>query len=78
MKSSFLNLFMKKFTRERVVPTISARVSRLTCGITVSVLASFPARESSKSARANRLLARIEQLINQVRLCAVVTPQSSS
>ena len=27
IKPSFLNLFMKKFTRERVVPTISARVS---------------------------------------------------
>ena len=26
MKPSFLNLFMKKFTRERVVPTISASV----------------------------------------------------
>jgi hypothetical protein len=28
MKSSFLNLFMKKMTRERVVPIIAARVSR--------------------------------------------------
>ena len=27
MKPSFLNLFMKKFTRERVVPIIFARVS---------------------------------------------------
>src|ERR1700745_3458214 len=27
MKPSFLNLFMKKFTRERVVPTMLARVS---------------------------------------------------
>jgi hypothetical protein len=27
MKPSFLNLFIKKFTRDRVVPTISARVS---------------------------------------------------
>jgi len=27
MKPSFLNLFRKKFTRERVVPTISASVS---------------------------------------------------
>jgi len=27
MKPSFLNLFMKKFTRERVVPTISASIS---------------------------------------------------
>jgi hypothetical protein len=32
MKPSFLNLFMKKFTRERVVPIISARVSWETCG----------------------------------------------
>jgi len=29
MKPNFLNLFMKKLTRKRVVPTISARVS---CG----------------------------------------------
>jgi hypothetical protein len=27
MKPSFLNLFMKKFTRDRVVPTISDSVS---------------------------------------------------
>jgi hypothetical protein len=33
MKPSFLNLFMKKFTRERVVPTISASVSCDTLGI---------------------------------------------
>jgi hypothetical protein len=26
-KPNFLNLFMKKLTRDRVVPTISARVS---------------------------------------------------
>ena len=32
MKPSFLNLFMKKFTRPRVVPTISASVSWLTDG----------------------------------------------
>src|ERR1700682_5990170 len=32
MKPSFLNLFMKKFTRERVVPIISARVSWETFG----------------------------------------------
>src|SRR6267142_2693375 len=32
MKPSFLNLFMKKFTRERVVPIISARVSCETFG----------------------------------------------
>jgi len=32
MKPSFRNLFMKKFTRERVVPTISANVSCDTLG----------------------------------------------
>ena len=32
MKPSFRNLFMKKFTRERVVPTISANVSCETLG----------------------------------------------
>ncbi len=32
MNPSFLNLFMKKFTRERVVPTISASVSCDTLG----------------------------------------------
>jgi hypothetical protein len=38
MKPSFLNLFVKKFTHERVVPTISASVSwgifgRTRCGL---------------------------------------------
>ncbi len=32
MKPSFLNLFMKKFTRERVVPIISDKVSCETVG----------------------------------------------
>src|ERR1041385_5893660 len=32
MKPNFLNLFMKKFTRERVVPTMLARVSCETLG----------------------------------------------
>jgi hypothetical protein len=32
MKPSFRNLFMKKFTRDRVVPTISAKVSCDTLG----------------------------------------------
>src|SRR5258706_12631904 len=34
MKPSFLNLFMKKLTRERVVPTMLARVSCETLGKT--------------------------------------------
>src|SRR5580765_5786789 len=38
MTPSFLNLFMKNFTRERVVPIIPARVSWLTSGITMRAL----------------------------------------
>jgi hypothetical protein len=34
MKPSFLNLFMKKLTRERVVPIISASISCDTLGST--------------------------------------------
>ncbi len=36
MNPSFLNLFMKKFTRDRVVPTMLARVSCDTFGSTLS------------------------------------------
>jgi len=42
MKPSFLNLFMKKFTRERVVPTISASISCDTLGSTLWGLSSLP------------------------------------
>ena len=39
MKPSFLNLFMKKFTRGRVLPIISASFSWLIFPITGSLLA---------------------------------------
>lgn len=42
MKPSFLNLFMKKFTRDRVVPTISASVSCEIFGMTRCGLSSSP------------------------------------
>jgi hypothetical protein len=42
MKPSFRNLFMKKFTRERVVPTMLARVSWDTLGNTRSGCSCFP------------------------------------
>src|SRR5205807_8127088 len=54
MNPSFLNLFMKKFTRERVAPIISASVS---CGIRGStrwVWSGLPYRASSSSVRASR------------------------
>jgi hypothetical protein len=42
MKPSFLNLFRKKFTRERVVPTISASVSCEIFGTMRTGMACFP------------------------------------
>jgi hypothetical protein len=42
MKPSFRNLFMKKFTRERVVPTMLARVSWETLGSMRSGCSCFP------------------------------------
>ena len=41
IKPSLLNLFIKKLTRERVVPIISASVSWLILGITCSGEASW-------------------------------------
>ena len=65
MKPSFLNLFMKKLTRARVVPTISASISWLIFAITGSGLPSLPKFASSRSTLGT-FLARIEQLIDQV------------
>ena len=42
MKPNFLNLFMKKLTRERVVPIIAASVSWLILGTTVSGVPALP------------------------------------
>ena len=39
---SFMNLFRKKLTRDRVVPIISASMSCLIFAMTVSGLSSFP------------------------------------
>jgi hypothetical protein len=46
MKPSFRNLYMKKLTRERVVPTISASVSWLILGTTVLGMPSFTWRRT--------------------------------
>jgi hypothetical protein len=53
MNPNFLKRFMKKLTRERLVPTISARVSWLIFGKTFSGLPSLPNRAKSKSMRAS-------------------------
>ena len=66
MKPNWRNLFIKKLTRERVVPIISARVYWLILAISGS---GFPPlaeiRQQLKQAR-EPFLARIEQLIDEV------------
>src|ERR1700728_2897240 len=54
MKPSLRNLFMKKLTRDRVVPIISASVSWLIFAITGSGVPSLPKFANSKSRRASR------------------------
>jgi hypothetical protein len=54
MNPSRRNLFMKKFTRERVVPIISARVSCESRGTVLTVVSSLPYRASSSNVRASR------------------------
>ena len=54
MKPSFLNLFMKKLTRGRVVPIISASVPWLIFAMMGSGLPSLPKFASSRRARASR------------------------
>ena len=54
MKPSFLNLFMKKLTRDRVVPIISASVSWLIFAMTGSGVPSLPKFANSRSRRARR------------------------
>ena len=53
-RPSFRNLFMKKLTRDRVVPIISASVSWLIFAIIGSGLPSLPKFASSRSRRARR------------------------
>ena len=54
MKPSFRNLFIKKLTRDRVVPIISAKCSWLTFGIIASGFPSFPKLANSRRRRAKR------------------------
>ena len=54
MKPSFLNLFMKKLTRERVAPIIPASISCDTLGSIFSGWGCLPYRVSSRRVRASR------------------------
>ena len=66
MNPSFRNLFMKKFTRERVVPTISASVSCDTFGKrAVSRLGFTVTRQQQERAR-EPLLAGVEELVDEI------------
>ena len=71
MNPSFLNLFMKKFTRERVAPIISASVSCEIFGSVRCGLACAVARQQQQRPR-EPLFARVEQLIDEVRFDAHV------
>ena len=68
MTPSLRNRFMKKLTLDRVVPTMSARVSWLTFGTTGSGLPSFPKLASREKHARQPLLTGIEELIHQVLL----------
>jgi hypothetical protein len=59
---------MKKLTLERVVPIISASVSWLIVGITVSGLPSFPKLASSRSARASLFSLELKSWSYQILL----------
>ena len=65
IKPSFRNLFMKKLTRDRVVPIISASVSWLILAIIGSGFPSLPKFANSKRS-GETFLVRIEQLIDEV------------
>ena len=67
MKPSLRNLFMKKLTRDRVVPLISASVSWLILAMTGSGLL-FLAEVGQKQEQPGKpFFTRIEQLIDEVR-----------
>jgi len=66
---------MKKLTRERVVPMISASVSWLICGITSSAVPSLPKLASRSSTRAKSFLAGVEELVYQIFFNANVSEE---
>ena len=68
MKPSFLNLFMKKFTRERVVPIISASVSCEILRQHALRLVRLAVTRQQQQRPGQPLFAGIEQLIDEVLL----------
>jgi hypothetical protein len=66
---------MKKLTRERVVPAISASDSGLILGITTSGFVVLAEMRQQKKYSGQPLLAGVEQLVHQVRFIANVERQ---
>jgi hypothetical protein len=66
---------MKKLTRERVVPIISARVLCEILGIHCSGSPGFPNSAINRSIRARRFSLELETLIDQIGLNAHVSLQ---
>ena len=66
---------MKKLTRDRVVPIISASVSWLIFAITGSGVAFLAEIRQQQEQAGKPLLARIEQLIDKVRFDADASTQ---
>jgi hypothetical protein len=78
IKPSFLNLFMKKLTRGRVVPIISASVSWLIFVVIGSGVPSLPKFASSSQRASQALFTRVEQMVYKVRLSATIAGQQMS
>src|SRR5260370_39914646 len=68
MKPSFLNLFMKKLPRVRVVPIISASVSRDTLGIIFLRLGFLAVASKQQKSPSQPFLAGLKKLIDQIFL----------
>ena len=66
---------MKKLTRARVVPIISANVSWLIFGNNGSELTIFTKVGKNQERPSQAFLARVEQLIDQIRLNTTVADQ---
>jgi hypothetical protein len=75
MYPNLRNLFMKKLTRARVVPIISASVSWLIFPTIGSVSVSFPKFARSKEKSREAPFAGIEQLVDEVLFDSTVTSQ---
>jgi hypothetical protein len=67
-EASLRNLFMKKVTRERVVPTISANVPWLIFSIPGSGWLSFPKLAGRRSTRARRFSLELKRWSTQIFL----------